>query len=186
VSDPPTTAMPIPPPGEPRKRRWLVPTVVGVAAFFLGIIVGVGLAGGDSEGDAGPITAPPAPRPPTVTVTIPVAPPAPAGPTVAPAPAPAGDALSDEGWALTNLDVRADGVGDFSAVGRVTNESGQAVESAVFSLSALDPASGDVVATMGGAVSNVDNGETVTVEFFGIDDYQDGDWTYEFTVTGSF
>ncbi len=68
---------------------------------------------------------------------------------------------------------------------RVINETGQAVESAVFSLSVLDP-DGGVVATMDGAVSNVDDGETVTVEFVGADPYRDGDWTYEFTVEGAF
>jgi hypothetical protein len=96
-----------------------------------------------------------------------------------------GDALSDEGWTLTNLDVRDDGLGDFSAVGRVTNETGQAVEGAIFSLSVLDP-DGGVVATMDGSVSNVDDGETVTVEFIGVDAFQEGDWTYEFTVEGAF
>jgi len=39
---------------------------------------------------------------------------------------------------------------------------------------------------MDASVSNVDAGETVTAEFVGVDDYQDGDWAYEFTVTAAF
>jgi hypothetical protein len=67
----------------------------------------------------------------------------------------------------------------------VTNETGSAVEGALFSLSVLD-SDGGVVATMDGSVSNVDADETVTVEFIGVDAYQDGDWTYEFTITGAY
>ncbi len=37
-----------------------------------------------------------------------------------------------------------------------------------------------------GVVSNVDDGETVTVEFVGLDDFQNGGWTYEFTVETAF
>jgi len=179
----PTTTMPTPP-TEPRKRRWLLPTAVGVGAFLLGLIIGVA-AGGDADqtvADADPA--------PTITVTATAAPAAPTEPPAEEAPPtepPAGDddVLSDEGWTLANLEVRDDGVGDFGAVGRVTNETGSAVEGALFSLTVLDP-DGGVVATMDTSVSNVDAGETVTAEFFGVDDYQEGDWIYEFTVTGTF
>ena len=167
---------------EPRKRRWLLPTAVGVGAFLLGLIVGVA-GGGDGQTTAAPSPAA------TVTVTATAGPAAPTEPPAEEAPPtepPAGDdALSDEGWTLTNLEVRDDGVGDFGAVGRVTNETGSAVEGALFSLSVLDP-DGGVVATMDASVSNVDAGETVTAEFVGVDDYQDGDWAYEFTVTAAF
>jgi hypothetical protein len=166
----------VPPPAEQRKRRWLLPTAVGVGAFLLGLFIGVAGGSGDE-----PTTA--APTEPAATVTV--TPAAPAEPPATEAPpteeAPADDALSDEGWTLTNLDVSDDGFGNFSAVGRVTNETGQAVEGTVFSLSAL-AADGGVVATMDGSASNVDDGETVTVEFISSDAYQDGDWTYEFTV----
>jgi hypothetical protein len=65
VSDPPTTTtMPIPPPSEPRKRRWLVPTIVGVGAFSLGLIVGASFFGAGQTSGAPPASAPPAPRPP--------------------------------------------------------------------------------------------------------------------------
>jgi hypothetical protein len=67
----------------------------------------------------------------------------------------------------------------------VTNETGSAVEGAILALSVLD-SNGGVVATMDGSVSNVDDGETVTAEFIGVDDYQEGDWTYEFTVEGAY
>ena len=114
---------------------------------------------------------------------------APAEPTEpteeAPPPeAPADDTLSDEGWTLTNLEVSEGALGDFEAVGRVTNETGQAAEGTIFSLSVLD-ADGGVIATLDASASNVDDGETVTAEFISSDPYQDGDWTYEFTVTGS-
>ena len=99
-----------------------------------------------------------------------------------PPEAPTDDALSDEGWTLTNLEVRDDGLGNFSALGRVTNETGQTAEAASFSLSVLDGADGGVIATMQAAVINVDDGETVIAEFLSVDVYQDGDWTYEFTV----
>jgi hypothetical protein len=121
-------------------------------------------------------------------VTATAAPAEPTAPPTEEAPppeAPADDTLSDEGWTLTNLDVSEGALGHFEAVGRVTNETGQAVESAIFSLSVLD-ADGGVIATMDASVSNVDDGETVTAEFISSDPYQDGDWTYEFTVTGSF
>ena len=136
-----------------------------------------------------PLPPPPHPPEPTATVTV-TATAAPAEPTAppteeAPPPeAPADDTLSDEGWTLTNLDVSEGALGDFEAVGRVTNETGQAAEAAIFSLSVLD-AEGGVIATMDASVSNVDDGETVTAEFISSDPYQDGDWTYEFTVTGS-
>jgi hypothetical protein len=120
-------------------------------------------------------------------VTATAAPAEPTAPPTEEAPppeAPADDTLSDEGWTLTNLDVSEGALGDFEAVGRVTNETGQAAESAIFSLSVLD-ADGGVIATMDASVSNVDDGETVTAEFISSDPYQDGDWTYEFTVTGS-
>ena len=48
MSDPPTTAMPTPP-SEPRKRRWLLPAVVGVGAVVLGLIVVVAGGGDDPE-----------------------------------------------------------------------------------------------------------------------------------------
>ena len=122
----------------------------------------------------------------TVTATATVAPAEPTEPTEeAPPPeAPADDTLSDEGWTLTNLEVSEGALGDFEAVGRVTNETGQAAEGTIFSLSVLD-ADGGVIATMDASASNVDDGETVTAEFISSDPYQDGDWTYEFTVTGS-
>jgi hypothetical protein len=178
MSEPPTTTMPSPP-TEPPKRRWLLPTLVGVGAFLLGLLIGV--AGG---GDEAQTTAAPSPAA-TVTVTATAAPAEPTEPPTEETPppeAPADDALSDEGWTLTNLDVRDDGLGDFSAVGRVTNESGEAAEAALFSLTALD-ADGDVIATMDASVTNVADSETVTAEFFSVDPYQEGDWTYEFTVT---
>jgi hypothetical protein len=168
------------PPTEKRKRHWLLPTAVGVGAFLLGLVIGVAGGSGDE-----PTTAAPTEPAATVTLTATVTPAAPAEPPATEAPpaeeVPAEDTLSDEGWTLTNLEVSDNGFGGFGAVGRVTNETGQAVEGAVFSLSVLD-ADGGVVATMDGAVSNVDDGETVTVEFISADDYQDGDWTYEFTV----
>jgi hypothetical protein len=181
MSDPPTTTMPSPP-TEPRKRRWLLPTLVGVGTFVLGLLVGV-VAGG---GDADQPTAGPAEPTATVTVTATAAPAEPAEPPTeeeTPLPeAPTDDALSDEGWTLTNLEVRDDGLRNFSALGRVTNETGQAAEAASFSVSVLDGAGGDVIATMQAAVINVEDGETVIAEFLSVDAYQDGDWTYEFTV----
>jgi hypothetical protein len=181
MSDPPTTTMPIPP-TEPTKRRWLLPTFVGVGAFVVGLLIGAAAGSGDDQPTAEP-TEPTA----TVTVTATAAPAAPTAPPTEEAPppeAPADDTLSDEGWTLANLDVSEGALGDFEAVGRVTNETGQAVEAAIFSLSVLD-AEGGVIATMDASVSNVDDGETVTAEFISSDPYQDGDWTYEFTVTGS-
>ena len=176
MSDPPTTTMPIPP-TEPTKRRWLLPTLVGVGAFVVGLLIGTA-ASGDDQPTAEPTE-------PTATVTV-----APADPTAppteeAPPPeAPADDTLSDEGWTLTNLEVSEGALGDFEAVGRVTNETGQAAEGTIFALSVLD-ADGGVIATLDASASNVDDGETVTAEFISSDPYQDGDWTYEFTVTGS-
>jgi hypothetical protein len=124
-----------------------------------------------------------------VTATVTATPAEPTEPPAEEAPpteeAPADGALSDEGWTLSNLDIRDDGFGSFSAVGRVTNETGSAVEGAIFALSVLD-SDGAIVATMDGSASNVDDSETVTAEFVSADDYQDGDWTYEFTVEGSF
>jgi hypothetical protein len=159
MSDPPTTTRPIPP-TEPTKRRWLLPAFVGVGAFVVGLLIGAAAGSGDDQPTAPPTEEAPPPE------------------------APADDALSDEGWTLTNLDVSDGALGDFEAVGRVTNETGQAADAAIFSLSVLD-AEGGVIATMDASVSNVDDGETVTAEFISSDPYQDGDWTYEFTVTGS-
>jgi hypothetical protein len=121
----------------------------------------------------------------TATAAAPAEPTAPPTEEAPPPEAPADDALSDEGWTLTNLEVSDDGLGDFSAVGRVTNETGSAVEGAIFALSVLD-IDGGVVATMDGSASNVDDGETVTAEFLSTDPYEDGDWTYEFTVQGTY
>ena len=181
MSDPPTTTMPIPP-TEPTKRRWLLPTLVGVGAFVVGLLIGTAASGDDQP------TAEPTEPTATVTATATVAPAEPTEPPTEEAPppeAPADDTLSDESWTLTNLEVSEGALGDFEAVGRVTNETGQAAEGTIFSLSVLD-ADGGVIATMDASTSNVDDGETVTAEFISSDPYQDGDWTYEFTVTGSF
>ncbi len=77
MSDPPTTTMPIPPPTEPRKRRWLVPTAVGVGAFLLGLIIGVaGTGSNETTTTAGP-SEPPVSVTGTATVTdVPSDPPA--------------------------------------------------------------------------------------------------------------
>lgn len=100
-------------------------------------------------------------------------------------PVPAGDILSDDGWTLSNLEVTSDGLGDFAAVGRVTNDIGHDVEGALFALTLLDN-SGAVVATLDGSVTAVADGETATAEFFSLDDYVEGDWTVEFAFDGSF
>ena len=179
MSDPPTTAMPTPP-TEPTQRRWLLPTLVGVGGFVVGLLIGVAVGGGDDEPTASP-SEPAATG--TVTDTAASAEPtAPPTEETSPPEAPADDALSDEGWTLTDLDVSEGALGDFEGVGRVTNETGSAVEGASFSVSVLD-ADGGVIATMDSAVSNINDGETITVDFISSDPYQDGDWTYDFTVT---
>jgi hypothetical protein len=59
----PTQAQPAVPAAEPdRKRRWLLPTLVGVGAFLLGI--GIGAAGGGTDSTTDPVAEPA----PTVTV----------------------------------------------------------------------------------------------------------------------
>ena len=68
MSDPLTITMPIPPPSEPRKRRWLVPAVVGIGAFSLGLVVGAAFFGagqtsGAPQADELQASAPPPPRP---------------------------------------------------------------------------------------------------------------------------
>jgi hypothetical protein len=112
MSDPPTTTMPFPP-TEPTQRRWLLPTLVGVGAFVVGLLIGAAAGSGDDQPTAVP-TEPTA----TVTVTATAAPAEPTAPPTEEAPppeAPADDTLSDEGWTLTNLEVRDDGLGNFSA-----------------------------------------------------------------------
>ena len=178
MSDPPATTMPIPP-TEPTKRRWLLPTLVGVGGFVVGLLIGVAVGGGDDEPTA-------APSEPAATGTVtdtaaPAEPTAPPTEETSPPEAAADDALSDQGWTLTDLNVSEGALGDFDGVGRVTNETGSAVEGASFSVSVLD-ADGSVIATMDAAVAKVNDGETITADFISSDPYQDGDWTYEFTV----
>jgi len=89
---PPSSArtITVPSPALPAKRRrWLAPTLTGIAGLVLGIIIGSAVGSGSSTSGAAPAAAP-APATtvtvaaapvPAVTVTVaPPAPPAPAGP----------------------------------------------------------------------------------------------------------
>lgn len=95
------------------------------------------------------------------------------------APAAEPDELYNAGhYEFTDVQVNEDFTGDFVMRTRVTN-TGSAVETASWTATLFS--GGTVVATLNGFADGFDAGETVTVEFFGFDEYAGWD-TIEFQV----
>ncbi|HEX6238229.1 MAG TPA: hypothetical protein VFZ68_13610, partial [Acidimicrobiales bacterium] len=97
-------------------------------------------------------------------------------------PAPPGDGYTAGQYHFTDVQVRNDGLGDFEIVARVTN-TGESVESVAWLATLFNE--GTVVGVLDGFVDGFESGETVTVQFFGVDDH--GDWdSVEFQVEYEF
>lgn len=157
-----------------KRRRWLLPALGGVAAV---VVAGAALGGGTDDP-----AAPASPQPVAEQ---------PAGDSPAPAPAPEpepaapADPLTDNGWTASQIAVTTE-YGYTSVEARLTN-GGDSVQTAMFTLTAFDPA-GAMVGSVTGSASDVEAGSTATVRFVAADELP-GDpatWTWELQVDGAF
>lgn len=99
-----------------------------------------------------------------------------------PPPAPAPAQSRDKGFAIADLQVRAEGFGDppdWEGVARITNEN-STTRSANFTVTVFR--NNSVIATLRGTVSDLAPGATNTVDLFSTDDWSAGDYTTTFQV----
>jgi outer membrane murein-binding lipoprotein Lpp len=199
LETPPSPPPPPPPPAPPaapverptrtRRRSLLVSTAVGAASFIVGVVAGAAIGGGtdtvevpgdvpqeqldeldakaaelDAREDqldareeelAAAEEAAPGEEATGETTT-------PAGP---------GQTYTAGHYEFADVQVVDDGVGDFMIVTRVTNTGGS-VESVAWKATLFN--GGAVVGVLDGYAETFDSGETMTVQFFSVDDY--GDW----------
>lgn len=102
-----------------------------------------------------------------------------------PPPAPAPAQSRDKGFAIADLQVRSNELGDspdFEAVARITNEN-ETPKTAFLTVTVFR--NGSVIAVLHAAVNELAAGATNTVEFHGSDDYSEGDITTTFQVDSS-
>jgi hypothetical protein len=86
-------------------------------------------------------------------------------------PASSGETYTAGHYEFADVQVVDDGFGDFMVVARVTN-TGASVESVAWKATLFD--GGRVVGVLDGYAETFESGETMTVQFFGVDDY--GPW----------
>lgn len=97
-----------------------------------------------------------------------------------------GGSLSDGGWTVeeASIQLKEDGLGDFGGTIRATNESGSDVSAAIFTLTVF---SGNAqVASMQGTATEVEAGDTVTVQLLSSDSYVAGPYEYDFQTDVTF
>ena len=97
------------------------------------------------------------------------------------APAPS---TSDSGLEWTAIDFGCDFIDDVEARGRVTNNTGQDIASAAFTVTVIQ--GGGIVATLTGFVDSLAVGATKTVEFISTDDCLEGDFEYDIQTDFAF
>ena len=154
-----------------RRTMWLA--AGGVALLVAGIAIGAVAADGDDDPGTSATGAA------TVTVT--------AGPGEAP-PADGDTGPSrrfpkqDGDWQLESLQVTADDDGTFAGEGEVTYTGGdEGGGDGSFTVTLVNNA-GDVVATMGAFITDVEPGQTVTIAFSGADPYKPGTFRSTFQL----
>lgn len=94
-----------------------------------------------------------------------------------PPPAPAPAQSRDKGFAISDLQLRADSLNDWSGVARITNEN-TTTKTATFTVTVFR--NGSIIATLRGSVSSLAAGATNTVDFTTSDDYTAGEYTTTF------
>ena len=85
---------------------------------------------------------------------------------------------------MQSIQSKDDGLGDFGATARVTNNSGKDVQGGLIKVTLLQGS--DVVATLQGSVDKVADGKTVTVQMLSTDKYKSGKFTPELQMDGTF
>ncbi len=100
-----------------------------------------------------------------------------------PPPAPAPAQFRDKGFAIADLQVTQDSLGEWDAVARITNETAS-VRSGSFTVTIFR--NGSIVATLRGSVSGLSAGNANTVDFFSTDKYSPGDFTTNFQTDSAY
>lgn len=100
-----------------------------------------------------------------------------------PPPAPAPAQSRDKGFAISDVQLRDDGTGDWGGVARITNEN-TTRKTATFTVTVFR--NGTIIATLRGSVSDLEPGATNTVSFVSTDDYTPGDYTTTFQTDSAF
>jgi len=193
-------------PSQPKGSKrtvWLV--LGGVALLVGGCAIGAAAAGGgdgDSDKSASATVtvtkeakAPEAAPAATTTVTVT----AEAAPADEPSPsAPESDTADDEpavddgtkpsltlpkqngDWRLDTLQVKDDGLGDFGGVGRITYTGEDKGGDNLFTVTLFDKDGETIIGTLQGSATDVKPGQTVTVDFFGFDEFKPGKFPFTF------
>lgn len=89
----------------------------------------------------------------------------------------------DKGFAISDLQVSKDSLGDWDGVARITNE-GSTARSGIFTVTIFRDSR--IAATLRGSVSSLAAGGTNTVRFTSTDDYTDGAFTTAFQTDTAF
>lgn len=100
-----------------------------------------------------------------------------------PPPAPAPAQARDKGFAIADLQVSQDSLGEWDGVARITNET-TSTRSGVFTVTIFR--SGSIVATLKGSVSSLAAGNVNTVDFFSSDNYSAGEFTTTFQTDSAY
>jgi hypothetical protein len=99
------------------------------------------------------------------------------------APAPNTTLARDKGFAISDLQLRADSLGDWSGVARITNET-SAVRTGTFTITIFR--NNSIAATLRGSVSELAPGATNTVDFVTSDDFTEGEYITTFQTDSAF
>lgn len=99
----------------------------------------------------------------------------------APAPAPAQS--TDKGFAISDLQLKADAASQWSGVARITNQN-TASKTATFTITVFR--NNSIVATLRGSVSDLAAGATNTVDFSSTETFTTGDFTTTFQTDSTF
>ncbi len=100
-----------------------------------------------------------------------------------PPPAPAPAQSRDKGFAIADLQLSGDALGDWEGVARITNET-TAARSGNFTVTVFRD--GSVVATLQGSVSGLAAGNTNTVQLVSTDDFSPGPYNTTFQTDVAF
>lgn len=136
---------------------------------------------------ASPTTTPPTTAPTTTATTTQTAtttapPPPPTTQTTA-STGPPSEEFNAQGWRVDSVDVNESVLDTFEGTARITNTADTA-RSAVFTFTLF--VGEELVATMIGSVSEVQAGDTVTVDLIGFDPYVAGPYSIDFQVDFTF
>lgn len=94
-----------------------------------------------------------------------------------PPPAPAPAQSRDKGFAISDLQLRADSANQWDGVARITNETAN-TRTGFFTVTVFRNSA--IIATLQGSVSSLAAGQTNTVQFLSTDTYSPGDFTTTF------